>query len=59
MGLAAQHWTSGTVYHVLKNEKYKGTYVGAKFIMPVPVNIGCCALLWNSRYVLRTAMPPL
>ena len=27
---------SGTVYHVLKNEKYKGTYVGAKFIMPVP-----------------------
>ena len=30
------HWTSGTVYHVLKNEKYKGTYVGAKFIMPVP-----------------------
>ena len=22
--------------HVLKNEKYKGTYVGAKFIMPVP-----------------------
>ena len=24
-----------------------------------PVNIGCCALLWNSRYVLRTAMPPL
>ena len=29
-------WTSGTVYHILKNEKYKGTYVGAKFIMPVP-----------------------
>ena len=27
---------SGMVYHVLKNEKYKGTYVGAKFIMPVP-----------------------
>ena len=24
-----------------------------------PVSIGFCALLWNSRYVLRTAMPPL
>ena len=34
--LQRSHWTSGTVYHVLKNEKYKGTYVGAKFIMPVP-----------------------
>lgn len=34
--LQCSHWTSGTVYHVLKNEKYKGTYVGAKFIMPVP-----------------------
>lgn len=30
------HWTSGMVYHILNNEKYKGTYVGAKFIMPVP-----------------------
>ena len=29
--LQRSHWTSGTVYHVLKNEKYKGTYVGAKF----------------------------
>jgi DNA invertase Pin-like site-specific DNA recombinase len=34
--LQRSHWTSGTVYHILKNEKYKGTYVGAKFIMPVP-----------------------
>ena len=34
--LQRSHWTSETVYHVLKNEKYKGTYVGAKFIMPVP-----------------------
>ena len=34
--LQRSHWTSGTVYHVLKNEKYKGTYAGAKFIMPVP-----------------------
>jgi hypothetical protein len=34
--LQRSHWTSGMVYHVLKNEKYKGTYVGAKFIMPVP-----------------------
>lgn len=34
--LQRSHWTSGTVYHVLKNEKYKGTYVGAKFIMLVP-----------------------
>lgn len=34
--LQRSHWTSGTVYYVLKNEKYKGTYVGAKFIMPVP-----------------------
>ena len=34
--LQHSHWTSGAVYHVLKNEKYKGTYVGAKFIMPVP-----------------------
>ena len=34
--LQRNHWTSGMVYHVLKNEKYKGTYVGAKFIMPVP-----------------------
>ena len=34
--LQRSHWTSGTVYHVLKNEKCKGTYVGAKFIMPVP-----------------------
>ena len=34
--LQRSHWTSGTVYHVLKNEKYKGTYVCAKFIMPVP-----------------------
>lgn len=32
----ATYFASGTVYHVLKNEKYKGTYVGAKFIMPVP-----------------------
>ena len=34
--LQRSHWTSGMVYHILKNEKYKGTYVGAKFIMPVP-----------------------
>ena len=34
--LQRSHWTSGTVYHILKNKKYKGTYVGAKFIMPVP-----------------------
>ncbi len=34
--LQRSHWTSGTVYHVLKNESIKGTYVGAKFIMPVP-----------------------
>lgn len=26
--LQRSHWTSGTVYHVLKNEKYKGTYRG-------------------------------
>ena len=31
--LQRSHWTSGMVYHILKNEKYKGTYVGAKFIM--------------------------
>ena len=34
--LQRSHWTSGMVYHILNNEKYKGTYVGAKFIMPVP-----------------------
>lgn len=34
--LQRSHWTAGSVCYILKNEKYKGTYVGAKFVMQVP-----------------------